>query len=280
MNLKCTGMLVPIGHIFLTLVLLLAFPFGASAFVADSGPSAAGSLKVVVIDPGHGGHDSGAVGPGGAVEKDIALNLAKKLARRIEERLGCKVLLTRTEDVFIPLDERTAFANSHRADIFISIHANAAVNRDANGVETYFLNFEATDEDARRVAAFENSIVPVGGKPAGEEADDLKFILLDLVNTESHHESSRLAESVHLSLLKLTGKGNRGVKQAPFAVLAGATMPAILVEVGFISNPAEERWLSSGAEQSMVADSIADGVAGFRKMTGGVDYVEYIEKKK
>ncbi len=268
---------ISLNLIFLA-VLLLAAPLRAGAFVVDSTPS--GPLKLIVIDPGHGGEDSGAIGPGGTAEKDITLSLAKKLAAKIEKKLQCRVLLTRTEDVFIPLAKRTEFANRHGADIFISIHANAAVNRDANGVETFFLNFEATDDDARRVAAFENNAAAVAGRASGEETDDLKFILLDLASTESHHESSRLAEFVHLNLLKLTRKENRGVKQAPFSVLAGATMPAILVEAGFISNPVEERWLSSEREQGRVADSIVEGVEGFRKMLGGeVSHVGYREEK-
>ena len=262
----------------LAALFVLAVPVAARAFVLDS--AATGPVRVIVIDPGHGGDDSGAVGPGGTEEKDITLSLAKKLAARLEKMLSCKVLLTRTTDVFVPLDERTAFANKNKADIFISIHANAASNRHANGVETFFLNYESTDEDARRVAAFENRVTSVGGRNLAGENDDLKMILLDLVNTEAHHESSRLAEKVHLSLLKLTGKENRGVKQAPFAVLAGATMPAILVEVGFISNPSEERWLAAPGDQSKIAQSIADGVAGFRKsLGGGVDYVGFRKAK-
>ncbi|MFQ5736437.1 MAG: N-acetylmuramoyl-L-alanine amidase [Thermodesulfobacteriota bacterium] len=262
----------------LATLLVLAAAFPARAFVVDSVP--AGPIRVVVIDPGHGGEDSGAVGSGGTAEKDVTLSLAKKLASKLKKRLGLRVLLTRETDVFVPLEERTAFANRHKADIFISIHVNAASNRRANGVETYFLSFETSDEDARRVAAFENRVARAAGGDLGEGTDDLKFILFDLVNTEAHHESSRLAEFVHTSLLKLTRKENRGVKQAPFTVLAGATMPAILVEVGFISNPAEERWLSLGKDQSRIADSIADGVSGFEKMLGGgVSYVGFREKE-
>jgi len=263
-----------IKFIIIAMVLTLAAPSNAPAFVVESAPG--GPVRVVVIDPGHGGADSGAVGPGGTAEKDITLSLARMLAARIEKKLGCTVLLTRDKDVFIPLDERTAFANRHGADIFISIHANAALNKQANGVETFFLNIEATDEDARRVAGFENRTSGPGGV-VGDDGGDLKFILFDLVNTQSHHESSRLAEFVHLSLLKLTRKENRGVKQAPFSVLAGATMPAILVEVGFISNPLEERWLASSKDQGRIADSITEGVAGFRKMLGGVNYVGFRE---
>lgn len=260
------------GHVIalVSFVLLLAF-MPAHAF----GPGWAmdDAVKVIVIDPGHGGVDSGAVGPDGVAEKDITLGLAKRLAEKLTDA-GYAVLLTRTDDTFVPLEERTAFANRHKADIFVSVHANAAISRDANGIETFFLNVDATDDDARRVAAFENS---VAADKTGEDVnDDVREILLDLAKTESHHESSMLAESVHTSMLSATGKENRGVKQAPFVVLAGATMPAVLVEVGFISNPREEKWLSSKKDQSRIADSIIEGIIRFGKISGkGKDYIGF-----
>lgn len=235
-----------------------------------------GQVNVVVIDPGHGGEDSGAVGQGGAEEKNITLSVALRLAERLRQRLGCEVLLTRTDDRFVPLFERTAFANRNNADIFISIHANAAVSRDANGVETFFMSFDATDDDAMRVAAFENNAMKFDTGVYGEETGDLKEILLDLTKTESHHESSRLAEVMQASILKATGKEDRGVKQAPFVVLTGALMPAVLVEIGFISNPDEEKRLSSKKEQVRIADSIMEGVVTFRRpLAGKKEYVGY-----
>lgn len=240
-------------------LLILAIAFWAT-LVTSIQVSAAGPV-VIVIDPGHGGEDTGAVGPGGAEEKSIVLSLALKAAEILNERVSATVLLTRSGDVFISLEERTAFANRNGADLFVSIHANAAVNREASGVETFFLSFDATDDDARRVAAFENRIVKT--TEAARTGDDIELILLDLANTEAHHESSRLAETVHLNMLKLPGRENRGVKQAPFTVLVGATMPAILVEAGFISNPAEEKLLSSKKEQARIAESIVDGIMGF-----------------
>lgn len=224
------------------------------------------AIRVVVIDPGHGGEDTGAKGPSGISEKDITLSIALKVAEALGEMMDAKVLLTRTTDVFIPLEERTAFANSNRADIFISIHANAARSRDAHGTETFFLSMDATDEDARRLAAFENSADSASIATASvlAVADDLKDILLDLANTRSHHESSRLAEIVHTSMLGKTGREGRGVKQAPFTVLVGATMPAVLVEVGFISNPSEEKWLLSRKDQEKAARAIAEGIVNFR----------------
>lgn len=239
---------------------------GAQAVTAES--LSEDTINVIVIDPGHGGDDTGAKGPSGVQEKDITLSIAFKVAEALKENAGARVLLTRTTDVFVPLEERTAFANANRADIFISIHVNAARSRDARGTETFFLSMDATDEDARRLAAFENSADPayLASVASFSVADDLKDILLDLANTRSHHESSRLAEVVHMSMLGKAGREGRGVKQAPFTVLVGATMPAVLVEVGFISNPSEEKWLSSKKEQELAARAIADGIESFRDL--------------
>ncbi|MBE7415411.1 MAG: N-acetylmuramoyl-L-alanine amidase [Deltaproteobacteria bacterium] len=243
-------------------ILLISISF--SAPVNGAGLRASGPM-VVVIDPGHGGEDTGAKGPSGLEEKHVTLRLALGLAEKLKKRDDIRVLLTRTADVFIPLEERTAFANRNGADLFISIHANAASNKDAVGIETFFLSFEATDEDARRLAAFENSAgQPGGARQAAGAEDDLKSILLDLANTMSHHESSAFAEAVHTTMVGGTGRENRGVKQAPFTVLVGATMPAVLIEVGFISNPSEEKWLSKTDGQARLAESIAEGILSFK----------------
>lgn len=258
------------------LALLFLLPAASAQAVRTEGLSDE-AIRVVVIDPGHGGDDTGAKGPSGVEEKDITLSIALKLAEVLQEKIEARVLLTRTTDVFIPLEERTAFANANRADVFISIHANAAQSREARGTETFFLSMDATDDDARRLAAFENSADSASFTAASAfaAADDLKDILLDLANTRSHHESSRLAEIVHTNMLGKTGREGRGVKQAPFTVLVGATMPAVLVEVGFISNPAEERWLSSKKDQERAARAIADGIVGFRDiMTKRKGFIE------
>lgn len=254
---------------------LLLIPHAVAQAVNLDGPPVE-SIEVIVIDPGHGGDDTGAKGPTGLQEKDITLSIAMKLAGLLEERLDSRVLLTRTTDVFVPLEERTAFANANNADVFISIHVNAAESRDARGTETFFLSMDATDEDSRRLAAFENSAGPAALTSSALAAGgDLRDILLDLANTRSHHESSRLAEVVHMSMLGKTGREGRGVKQAPFTVLVGATMPAILVEVGFISNPSEERWLSSKKYQERAASAIADGIVSFRDvMTKRKGFIE------
>ncbi len=250
---------------YLKIAFLFIVVFACASGAAAGQAAAQEPISVIVIDPGHGGDDTGAKGPSGIAEKDITLSIALKLAEALRERMDAEVLLTRTTDEFIPLEQRTAFANAQKADLFISIHTNAAANREARGTETFFLSVDATDEDARRVAAFENNADAAGGLVLAD-GDDLRDILLDLANTRSHHESSTLAEAVHMSMLGKAGREGRGVKQAHFLVLVGATMPAVLVEVGFISNPGEERWLSSRKDQEKAARAIADGVVSFREM--------------
>lgn len=225
-----------------------------------------GKLRVVVLDPGHGGVDTGAIAPTGRFEKDLTLTVAKRLKVIIEESLDIKVLLTRDDDRYLTLDERAVMANEVSADVFVSIHANAAVREGASGVETYFLSFDASDDDARMVAAFENDVI---GLPVAEEntesSDDLKAILWDLTQTRAHKNSSTLAEAVQISLADATGSPNRGIKQAHFKVLVGATMPAILIEVGFLSNHKEESKLFSERYQRKVTKAIAKGIGRFEQ---------------
>jgi N-acetylmuramoyl-L-alanine amidase len=228
------------------------------------------AIKLIVIDPGHGGKDTGAIGRGGALEKDITLDIAKRLKESLIENTEAEVLLTREDDEFWPLADRTEFANKRKADIFISIHVNAARRRGARGVETFFLSFDATDDDARETAAFENNVISLEGKTDSAPMDDIKSILWDLTQTEAHHESARLAESIYKSLYKAMGGEFRGVKQAPFHVLVGATMPAVLIEVGFISNPREEKKLKQEKIQARMADAITNGVVTFEGGMGKV----------
>jgi len=274
-----------IGRFFLiTLILvLLGSPSFAGDFAPDYRSASESRLKTIVIDPGHGGYDTGAIGPAGIEEKNVNLSVALMLADILRDRLGCTVLLTRTEDVFVPLAERTEFANKNRADLFISVHSNAALSKGVNGVETYFLSFDATDDDAMRLAAVENgeADADADGRLTPEQSGDISAILSDLTMTAAHHDSSRLAESVQSSMLKAAGNENRGVKQAPFIVLSGAGMPAILVEVGFITNPAEEKRLSSKKSRFNTAASIAEGVINFKRMpVEGSDHVGLGETAK
>jgi N-acetylmuramoyl-L-alanine amidase len=215
-------------------------------------------VQKIVIDPGHGGSDPGA--PGyikGVWEKDIVLKLAHNLAHKLRERLNCTVILTRDSDTKLTLEERTAIANTQRADLFISLHTNAARNKKLAGIETYLLNL-ATDEQAIAVAARENAT-------SKKNISDLEFILSDLMKHAKIGESTRLANDVHRSLVqgmkqKYPKVNDLGVKQAPFYVLLGARMPAILIETSFISNKLECERLLDPAYQDMLCHAIATGV--------------------
>ena len=221
-------------------------------------PSEPLGIRTIVIDPGHGGKESGAVGPTGLLEKDVTLDLARKLAAALESRTGARVVLTRDDDSVVSLDQRTALANQYKADLFLSVHMNAAVVKDAKGSETYFLSLEASDELARRAAETENAAAGRGSD------DDLKLILWDLAHQEYLQESSRFAQAIQEEMNRASGVQNRGVKQAPFKVLLGATMPAALVEVGFISNPDEEAKLQSADFQSMMVDALVRAVERYK----------------
>lgn len=221
-------------------------------------------IKRVVIDPGHGGKDTGAIGPKGLYEKDVVLHVAKVLGEILRERYEIEVILTRNKDIFIPLEERTAIANSKKADLFISIHANASPRRAARGIETYILNW-TNDEEAMRVAARENSI---SLKKMQKIQSDLQVILQDLARDNKRDESLVLADSVQSSLISTLKGGyddvlDLGVKHALFYVLVGAEMPSILAEISFISNPEEERRLSDENYRIKIAEAIAKGVEGY-----------------
>ena len=222
-------------------------------------------VKTIVIDPGHGGKDYGA--PGylkGVHEKHITLALGLILAKRIRQTLNCEVIMTRTDDRYITLEERTAIANTKNADLFISIHTNANRDRNAYGIETYFLNL-ATDEAAISVAARENAT-------STKNISDLQSILDSLMQNSKINESSRLAGYVQDTMthrMKQTYSRirNKGVKQAPFYVLLGAQMPAILIETSFISNPRECKRLTSKAYQEALCDAIINGIKTYIKTT-------------
>ena len=224
----------------------------------------------IVIDAGHGGDDPGARGYyRGAREKDITLSIAKKLAKKIKTRLGCEVILTRHNDKFLTLEERTARANTENADLFISIHVNAHRNKRAYGTETYFLNL-ATDEESIRVAAMENAT-------STKNISDLQTILMDLMQNAKINESSRLAGYVQGHMVQHLNKKYRnikdkGVKQAPFYVLLGAQMPAILIETAFISNPRECKRLMDPNFQSRLCDGIVRGIEKYIQETSPTAY--------
>jgi N-acetylmuramoyl-L-alanine amidase len=247
--------------------LVLDFMKPDEAPARERAPSA-GPLRTIVLDAGHGGHDPGATGPGGLMEKEIVLDVTRRVARLIEDRLDIKVLLSRDADHFVTLKDRTSFANRQRADLFVSIHANAHSLATQEGVETYFLSSEATDIAARQTAALENSVVQLE-KPAQRAGngrqDVLKTILWDLMQSEFLTESSRLAEVVQDAMTRSLRIPNRGVKQAGFYVLGGAAMPAILVEIGFVTNPREERRLREPKYRDEIARAIFSGIAEYKR---------------
>lgn len=215
-------------------------------------------LKRIVIDPGHGGHDSGAVSPTGLKEKDIVLKVSHILAKKLQEEMGIEVIMTRKDDRFITLGDRARIANTSGADLFFCIHANGAFNRSATGTETFFLSFEASDRKAAKLAAAENASLRFeqGNPLKNADIDDLKLILWDMVQADTMKESEKLAISVQSKLQKLLHLPSRGVKQAPFYVLMGSAIPAILVEIGFITTSAEANQLADVRFQEKIADAL------------------------
>jgi N-acetylmuramoyl-L-alanine amidase len=220
-------------------------------------------LKIgrIVIDAGHGGHDTGTIGPTGLMEKDLCLDVALRLGKIIQQRLpGADVVFTRSDDTFIPLEERTHIANEAKADMFISIHANSSRDSDARGIETYYLNLKGSDE-AMEVAARENATSDQG-------IHELQDLVKQIARTEKIGESKEFAEDVQDSLSKRVQKAarvvkNRGVRKAPFVVLIGADMPSILTEISFLSNPADEKMLKQPEHRQRVAEGIYQGVASY-----------------
>jgi N-acetylmuramoyl-L-alanine amidase len=242
----------------------LAQPAGP-AFTPPSRPS---GVRTIVLDPGHGGAETGAIGPGGAAEKDLTLQLARALADRLASRLGVRVVLTRTADALLPLENRTAIANQNKGDLFVSIHLNSSRGAGAHGAETYFLSAQATDPRAARAAAAENAAAAGAPMPTEGEADplyDLQLILWDLA--QSHHlaESQRFAGLVQQELNQALALRDRGVKQAPFRVLVGAAMPAVLVELGFLSNPEEEKKLGQATYRAELVEALVRAIGRYKE---------------
>jgi N-acetylmuramoyl-L-alanine amidase len=253
--------------VFRVLTVSLLLWSAAAGRAAPAAPS-----FTVVLDPGHGGEKDGAVGTSGLREKDLTLQIARRTAALVRRR-GGRVVLTRSADLAVPLARRAAIANAERADLFVSIHLNAMpgeARRVTHGLETYFLSADATDASAHAVAARENAD-RLAGEPELDRADPVSGILEDLANTNVLAESSDLAYALHDALVAGTGAADRGVKQAPFYVLAGARVPAVLVEIGFLSHPSESRRLATADYQDRVARAIADAIEAWRarSATGG-----------
>jgi N-acetylmuramoyl-L-alanine amidase len=223
----------------------------------------------IVIDPGHGGHDPGAVGLRGLCEKDVVLDIALKVKKILLSDPLNEVFLTRETDIFIPLEERTVFANKKNADLFVSIHANASPRRKAKGIETYLLNW-TDDEEAMRVAARENAISLKKMRAMQRQMDVLDVIKSDLMRQNKRDESIKLAHYIQKSMVSNLDGDHKyildlGVKQALFYVLFGARMPSVLVEVSFISNPEDEKMLSRDSHRTVIAEAIAAGLNKYIK---------------
>jgi N-acetylmuramoyl-L-alanine amidase len=234
-------------------------------------------LKIgkIVIDPGHGGHDTGTIGPNGFYEKDLVLDVSKRLGKLLESRLGAQVVFTRRDDTFIPLETRTSIANQEQADLFVSVHANSSHDPDARGVETYYLNFTSSPE-ALEVAARENA---ASDKSIHELQDLVKKIALREKIDESREFASDVQQSLHTGLAsKSPGIRDRGVKKAPFVVLIGANMPSILAEISFISNPGDEKRLRNAEYRQRIAESLYRGISRYVNGLSGIKVASRIEK--
>jgi N-acetylmuramoyl-L-alanine amidase len=253
--------------------------------VREASPTASGDrsliralgLKIgrIVIDPGHGGHDTGTIGPNGLEEKDLVLDVGRRLGKLLQARLGADVIYTRKDDTFIPLETRTSIANQEQADLFVSIHANSSRDPDARGVETYYLNFTSSAE-ALDVAARENA---ASDKSVYELQDLVKKIALKEKIEESREFASNVQRALHSGLAaKSPGIRDRGVKKAPFIVLIGANMPSILAEISFVSNPGDERRLQTSDYRQRIAESLYRGISKYVGGLSGVKVASKIDK--
>ena len=260
-------------------------PATADFDVREAQPTASGDrsliralgLKIgkIVIDPGHGGHDTGTIGPNGLEEKDLVLDVSRRLGKLLQTRLGAEVIYTRKDDTFIPLETRTAIANQEAADLFVSVHANSSHDPDARGVETYYLNFTSSPE-ALEVAARENA---VSEKSIHELQDLVKKIALKEKIEESQEFAADVQRCLHSGLaVKNPGMRDRGVKKAPFIVLIGANMPSILAEISFVSNPGDERRLETAEYRQKIAESLYRGIAKYVSGLSGVKVASKIDK--
>lgn len=218
-------------------------------------------IETICIDPGHGGSDFGALGKSRLKEKDVTLKVAKRLQEIIESKLGLRVILTRKIDSEVSLNSRVSIANNQKADMFISIHVNSSFRKAARGPETFYVSLKATDQESYDLAQKENA--SFGEIERNVESDDLKMILWNMAQTEFIRESSKLADFIQSELNVLMNTINRGVKQAPFRVLMRAAMPAVLIEVAFISNSYEEQKLKNDSFLDRIAEAIYSGISKF-----------------
>jgi N-acetylmuramoyl-L-alanine amidase len=225
-------------------------------------PLPATGLRTIVIDPGHGGEALGTQGARGTLEKDVTLAVSRKLKTLIESRLGLRVFLTRDDDRTLELDDRSAFANSQKADVFLSIHANAAVRPSMKGAEVYYLNVERADAEARKRADDAQAALPMLG--GGSRTID--FILWETAQVRHLEQSAALAGLIEGALASRVEMSQRAVQQAPFRVLVGANMPSVLVEMGYLSNPEQEAQMAGAAFQDAIAEALFEALVKFRAL--------------
>lgn len=224
------------------------------------------SIKTITIDPGHGGRDPGAIGPTGVKEKDITLDIAKKVKRLIEAEIPeVRVILTRYFDEFISLKKRGDIANMNKSDLFISIHVNASFSRTAGGFETYYLSAQASDDMARAISALENGVISLEENAKSKDYGYTEFILADMAQNQSINESIELAGILQEIASRRLNIRSRGIKSALFYVLKDAVMPAILVEVAFISNPKEEKDVEKDYFRNQVAECITEAILEYKR---------------
>jgi N-acetylmuramoyl-L-alanine amidase len=226
--------------------------------VLDLAP--AGGIRTIVVDAGHGGEEEGARGPDGTLEKNVTLGVARRLKAALEARMGVRVILTRDADATVGLDERAAVANNNKADVFVSLHANASVRPSAAGAEVFYLSLEEYGDQAQRVAKGETEALPV----FGGGTRDIEVILWEMAQARYIEASAALAQAVEGALRERVPMSPRAIQQAPFRVLVGANMPAVLVEMGFITNAEQERQLKSESFQTSIVQALVDSIARFR----------------
>jgi N-acetylmuramoyl-L-alanine amidase len=262
------------------LILILVFLLCSIVYAEESNPPVTSVVQTIVIDAGHGGLDKGAQGPTGLLEKNLNLDIALKLRDLILQDptlsvQGVEVVLTRDNDTKLSAEARAEIANTAQGDIFISIHANAHSVRSARGAETYFLSLKASDEHARKVAEIENEYLEASDEPTSNvaENDDLKLILYDFIHKKYIEESKYLADHIQAEFNRSINNGDRGVRQAPFRVLKGVAMPAVLVEVDFITNPEREKLLWQNSYRMRFAQSMLAAIKVYKQAKeAGLNY--------
>jgi N-acetylmuramoyl-L-alanine amidase len=227
--------------------------------------SAPGGLRTIIIDPGHGGDETGARGPAGALEKDVTLAVARRLKAALEARMGVRALLTREVDRTMSLDERAALANNNKADLFISLHANASLRPAVAGAEVFYLSLDEYGAEAAQAARPEGELLPV----FGGGSRDIQLILWEMAQARYIEQSAAFAKLVEAELRERVPMSERAIQQAPFRVLVGANMPAVLVELGFITNAQQEKALSSDAFQQQLVSALVNGIVRYRDEVAG-----------